>query len=1096
MTDRRRAGRLAAALLLVSVWGAEAPLPGQAPPQAGSGGWSAIDYAALVDLRQPSHSGESVGMLLARLEGRPVPPPGERPADRTAHALLDPLIEPYGFVLIDALDALAPIADPPRVEVGSLWRPGEPQPAWAALLQARRYIVESDGTGRLRIILPYPESGAAAPGGGPPEVGSAAAALAAWEAAWPVLRHVLAAERRRLATGDESPPLAVEVHAYRPRPERLAFWLGTEPHRVEVRQTREVPGRRPFDPASIEAFLAAGLRPEGGRLERDGAIRLLGSQDERGPTLLGTPLSLADFAVAYRAVFHGGLAEPYMSLDRGYSPQNAIVNYGGRLRDTRLGWVSLLCDIRFKTMSQGLGIAEGRDLRAAIRERLGDFATHLERFAWNPASDEVTSQQTRLWFYPDDVDLTLSPEGDLLVMRRVRMTAASERVEDETLAPAAGEDPPWTRATVAAINEHYATLGELFPELDDLDTVVRLLSLFTWLRVAGESGLPLPDLDALLAVELPAAATPRNYPHLLAFNALPPAGSAGVVDVFDRVPVAEALSRLDPADGRPLPALQRYLRAVAALDATDPRNQQLIRELERYDPAQLNPSQLDILAHRAERVRMHQTVLGTLPVADQTKLLERQQRGERLRMFSVGIGGIDLGMGRALERARGRSRGLVQRGEDRPAAAPSAAAPPPAAAARASARRSVATASAGPLYESEIPLPPHGAGRERHGYHVRREAAGAGSVIETVYDADGPEARARRVVSGADGRAERFERFEEGRLLSYRLERQGPAWRARLVAPAAPRTADQGRATPEAEPPRGPRVPAGLVALRILPPGEQVAGPTDPVGLEWWDAGVTAPRHTALTRAGAQQLVLGRGAIAGRDASLARIETLPSGDGAPPSVMVLQGSAAPPWREARPRLPGETDPLRVAQALNVWWAGAGEGAPPHRAFVGTDPERSGARWKGAPGPGKRGAVLLLPEDAFPPPYADVRARLAAAWPPDRIATRLAEAGKPGTMVLLVSAEAPGAFAARLRALAGDPASRGRLLGAWSLTGPVRGDLPASLLAAGGPAAIGLAEGSVVGLREAPVTLSRYASALAGAADRRIEQIDGPLLWFF
>ena len=33
---------------------------------------------------------------------------------------------------------------------------------------------------------------------------------------------------------------------------------------------------------------------------------------------------------------------------------------------------------------------------------------YLERFAADPRSTEVRTQQTRLWFYPDNVDVTLS----------------------------------------------------------------------------------------------------------------------------------------------------------------------------------------------------------------------------------------------------------------------------------------------------------------------------------------------------------------------------------------------------------------------------------------------------------------------------------------------------------------------------------------------------------------------------------------------------------------------------------------------------------------------------------------------------------------
>ena len=78
----------------------------------------------------------------------------------------------------------------------------------------------------------------------------------------------------------------------------------------------------------------------------------------------------------------------------------------------------------------------------------------------------------------------------------------------------------------------------------------------------------MPDLDALLAVELPAAPTPRTFPQLLSFTALPAPGSAGDVVVYDRLPVGEALERLHPSSGPALPARARFESAKAQLDPT------------------------------------------------------------------------------------------------------------------------------------------------------------------------------------------------------------------------------------------------------------------------------------------------------------------------------------------------------------------------------------------------------------------------------------------------------------------------------------------------------------------------------------------------
>ena len=261
----------------VSSSGAREKTLASAPPAAGLPDWVQIDYSALVDRRRLSHSGESIGTLLKALEGRPVPPPGERPADLKAHMLLDPLLEPYAFVLPDALDSLLSAPQPPMVEVGGLWQPGETQPAWAELLRSRHFLVESNGEGRLRLFLPLrPEQfqqPPAAPRGtsdpsqqltspaGPARSlpSSTAAAEQAWKSAWPVLRHIFAAEKRRLArqasNRHEDHPLDVEAHAYAHLPASSMFLLGMQPFRKQVMDTKPAEERITLDLAALQSFL-------------------------------------------------------------------------------------------------------------------------------------------------------------------------------------------------------------------------------------------------------------------------------------------------------------------------------------------------------------------------------------------------------------------------------------------------------------------------------------------------------------------------------------------------------------------------------------------------------------------------------------------------------------------------------------------------------------------------------------------------------------------------------------------------------------------------------------------------------------------------
>ena len=1025
-------------------------------------GWIDVRYGDLVDARELSHSGEPVGALLTRLGGRPLASAGGSVDDRTAHTLLEPLLEPYAFVLSDALDSLEPARA--MVEVGRLWAAGEAQPAWAELLRARRLVVESDGSGRLRLFLPIT-------GDLDPAEGSAAAARRAYDTAWPVLRHVFRAELTRLHVASPAAVLSVEARAFRHSPERATFRLGRAPWVVEVRETGPDGRRAPLDLVALAEFLESGLELEGGRLSGDGTLRLLGSRPATRPTILGRPVGLADLAVAYRAVFHGGLAEPYMSLDRGRSPQTSIVNYGGRLRDTALGMVSLLCDMRFKTFSLGLDLSTGEDMRARVRATVPGFRSHLERIAEDPGSAGFVGQQTRLWFYPDTVDLTVSPQSDLLAMRRVRMAAASERVEGEMTTPVGGERP-WTRATVEEINQDYDGLARHFPELADLDQVVRMLSLFTWLREAGRVGVALPDLDALLAVEVPALPTPRTFPQMLAFNALPAPAQPGEVVAYDRLAVGDALERLNPSTGPALPARTRFERAKQSLDASDPQMGALLADLAKTDPSSADELTLDVLAYRAERLRMHAMVLSTLGAERTEPLVARERNGERLRVFSVGIGGLDLGMGPALARARSRSIGL---GGDAGARTDSAATAPVRAT---TAPHSTAAPTESPGLASRA-LPGHGPTSTDGESRIESKPArgGPGFVVRT--GESGVDATSRRVVVDASGRAVGIERVEAGRRLRYRIEAEAGGLRARSERPA-----ERVPAAAEAVDP-----PSGLAVLQLV--SERSAGGAETVDVHESSNDGAGPSSVArsIPRAALVRLLLGREVdpSPGQPMPLAA----PAGEASAIEARMLlahPGQRILPWDGPSPPLVAEVDPLRVARALAAW-----DPSGPS-IVVGTDPAKSPARWASA-GSLDGGAILVLPRDAFPGLAAPLRERLARAWSPGTVLDEVPETVTV-PLVVLVSHEAPDVFAMRFRAVARAPALRGRLLAGWSLGGALRDDLPAWVLAEAGLAALGLGEPTALPQRDVETRLGTFGRALRSAAGRRVEQVPGPFLWFY
>lgn len=1102
------------AVLLVLVGGLVGFLPVLLGAQDTPPPWVSVNYRSLVDLRQPSHSGETVADLWVRLGGRTAA--GANPEDAAAHALLDPLLEPMAFVLPDVLDRFQGVPDKPLVEVGSLFPPGWPEPAWAELLRSRRFLIESDGEGGWRAFLPWIEGesrqdwdGSKAPSGEPQE-----AARQAWDAAWPVIRHVLAAERRRLkAAGKPDQPVQVAVFPYLHFPARGLFFLGTLPYQTTVRETAPPGNRPPLDTAAFKKFFEAGLQLEGGRLAEDGSLNLLGSPSPNPPRLLDQPLGLADAAVAYRAVFHGGRAEPYMSLDRGFSPPTLLVNYGGRLRDTRLGWVSLLCDIRFKTFSLGFDITTGEDVRSRVRAALPEFRTHLERFSADPGSKEILGQQTRLWFYPDAIEMVLSARGDAFLIGRARMSAASERVGRTSTDV---ELPPWTKATVGAINRDYDALQEHFPELRDLDQVVRWLSLFSWLRQARDEGLLLPDLDALLAVELPPAPTPRSFPQMLTFNALPPVGSAAPVEVLDQGVVGETLDRLDAPGGLPLPPRRRFQRALAALNPRLPEQAELAREMEIRMAAHPSDAVLDDMAYRAERLRMHNLVLTAWrgPLRDELK--KRTDGGEKIRVFSIGIGGIDLGMGKAVAKATRRSQRLGW-GTGRHSTLIGVTAGLPASGL---AQRNTPQPEwqRDPVGLPETMMPDHGFAwlnplpqgsaktegaeaefrRFERGW-VQRGRMGSGPESrrwwQWVLGPEGAEVRSRRVLADAKGLFQRVERGEGSRLISYRWKGAGALVEAEIVNPDWPENLRPLLAGPAIV-----SIPANQ-APQALPEGLALGALVDPGTVDAETATIrlrlTGPTGKSLEgpipRPVLQRVVAGREFDPSPERPLPGLQPLPAALGEVRTLMLL-GFPGLPFLEPEIQVPGEEDSKTVALALNSWMKSVLEGGGKgYGVVLGVDSGQSPARWARAQTPVEK-AFLLVPEGAFPAPNQSWRTRLTAAWAPGKSGDQIPD-GPPPDLVILAGAEDPGFFSQRLVQLSRDPRLKGKRMAALSLSGPIRLDTAARILAEGNVTGLGLAEatqGRWPRLITAFSTLAREMEAKKAAP----EQWKGPFLWIY
>jgi hypothetical protein len=357
---------------------------------------------------------------------------------------------------------------------------------------------------------------------------------------------------------------------------------------------------------------------------------------------------------------------------------------------------------------------------------------------------------------------------------------------------------------------------------------------------------------------------------------------------------------------------------------------------------------------------------------------------------------------------------------------------------------------------------------------------------ESVLGMEGAEVRARRLIADPAGGATVFQRVEDERFISYRFE--GGANALRALPSAAPIPSElmpppvASSATPGAAPP-------ALVLMDLVPVAGDPATadgaepPAIPIRLRGGDG---RERVASIPRALLQRLVRGRELDMTPDRALAAFTPASAVLGASRGLMVLASpdETRAPWSGPIPLRPGEEDAARLAAALTRWWSA--DGTSSGSAVVGVDPIASPARWaKAAPLDGT--IALLAPEDAFPWPARTLRSSL------DKIAAQPA-----AKLVLVVSAESPGVLGKRLRQLATDPQLDGKSLAVVSCGGPLRGDLPASLLAEGHLAAIGIYEAGPVGLTKSLALVSGWADAAIGEAakGRRAEEVAGPFTWFY
>jgi len=441
--------------------------------------WVTVSYAGLLEPNAIVRTGESLKSALGH---------------DSQKGAVQPFVDRYSYLLEHALEMLNGPDRVPHSSVVEQFAPGSRQPAWVAIFRGGRIHLTFDGRSHVRAFLPDSD-----PQG-------------AYSKHYSAIRHCLNG-----LVPSRGQPLSVDVFAYSNNYANSRLRLNTTPYHVSA--TRFPSKGVPLNLAGLAKFFNDGPTLEGAQLKRSKGLILYGKTGDP-PVLAGHAVSLADFAVAYRAAVHAGDNAAFISLDPHLDPTKVTVNFGGFLEDTHIGSVVLAADKRFKTITSGLDPDSFSDIRDYTRAHVPSFMTLTER---DLQSGDFSTQGkwigTRFWFYPDETGVDTDLNHEYAAVVHPRFTADAERSRedfasrDEFERKKAATLMPSIRCNIDHLNQNYAQYASAFAEINDLATVARLMGIASWLKKANARWL---DLDALLAVELPAHSTDREKGQLMA----------------------------------------------------------------------------------------------------------------------------------------------------------------------------------------------------------------------------------------------------------------------------------------------------------------------------------------------------------------------------------------------------------------------------------------------------------------------------------------------------------------------------------------------------------------------------------------------------
>jgi hypothetical protein len=437
--------------------------------------WIKITYGNTLDNSILTHSGENIGEAIKQIPEYD---------DSINKGLVQPYLEPYSILCHDVLLYFKEPDTQPLVNILAHYPIGSEQPAWVDLFREGHFQLYYNEN-LVRLFLK----------GDDPEI--------SFEKYQSVVRHPI-----EDILNDEYLSIEnIEVYVFENDYSKTEIKVNTTPAILVIDEIDLSPKRRPLDLESIEDFLNQGVSLKAIEVDEDNDLFFYG-KEASNQTVAGQPLSISDIAVIYRAIFHHGYNEPYISLDAHEDNRYAKVNFGGYLENTRVGHVLLEADKLFKLLSTGMDPNTYEMVKSKITEHVPDFLTEDER---NFLEDSMEgSTQIRYWFYPDEIGTVT--DGSIGVVETYQFLADAERMDFEVDLDRA------TRETIEHLNENYSQYLKAHPIYKELNTVGSIMALVNWMREMNVGDRV--ELDGLLSVKIPAFNTPEETKKMLAVTAM------------------------------------------------------------------------------------------------------------------------------------------------------------------------------------------------------------------------------------------------------------------------------------------------------------------------------------------------------------------------------------------------------------------------------------------------------------------------------------------------------------------------------------------------------------------------------------------------